>query len=413
MKNAIKTFVSTLALTPEMTSFLIENKTDFAVCNVQVDEANGLVTFDTVTNFAKVETLTLNRDEQAVWDMYYDFDSNKNSANVVMHAIENKSELTDDSYDNQGKITPIAGAMKGHTFGEFWAILTDEQKTIAISIAKAWLAYNHIDLTSFDFFLINEGNKFKDGDYVMGYDITHGVRLATRVMQASPQGFVTCVDSEGLFTLGKEYRAEIVAKETLSPRIQKELDSQYEIYNTNAETVRTMHFEKAIDIAERASKQSAKAFESIDKAKITTTGLVERYRAIFTKNEKYFTADEKVILTEKINLAEKAIEANVAEVRANTEIQNKEFERLMSLKLSSPDAIAKAVGDANKAKLNKALSVQFKAKVLEANNLIKAKAEAEAEAGEGKKEVSSKIANIKKAKTSEPKAKPQTEEAKA
>jgi len=382
MKSAIKKFVTSLGLSTEMTAFLLTNKLSFTVCNVII-EKNGTVSFDAVTDFYKVEKTTLTKDEQPVWDLYHDFNNTKNGANVLMSAIETGNPITDDSYDNQAKLTPSAGALKTMTFVQFWATLAQEQKTKAVEIGKNWLQANHIFKTSFEFFAINGKDvNFNEGEYLLGYDETYGTRLATRVLQSSPGGFVTCVDGEGLFTLGHSFRPELVAKEAVNAKAIAIIDPMFEGLNEESASMKEASIEKAMDIAERRAKASAKAFDSINDAKITTKGLLERYQALFDKNT--FTKEESEILTEKLATAKKNIEDGVeAVVKANAEKQ-KEFDRLMGLKLTSKDAIAKAVGDVNKAKLGKDLTEQVKAKIKEATaNLTPAKEEAQATKSKG------------------------------
>ena len=91
----------------------------------------------------------------------------KNGVAVLLHAIETGNAITNETYNQQSKITPKAELPKVKSFVQFWATLDQAQKTKAIEVAQAWLKYNHIEETSFDFFFINgtknlnlkEGNK--------------------------------------------------------------------------------------------------------------------------------------------------------------------------------------------------------------------------------------------------------------
>lgn len=374
MKSEIKKFVTGLGLSTEMTAFLLANKLSFTITNI-VKEKNGTVSFDAVSDYWKVEKTTLTKDEQPVWDLYHDFNSNKNAANVLMNAIETKTRITDESYDSQSKITPSTGALKSMTFVEFWGSLTQEQKTEGVVIGKQWLQENHIFKTSFEFFAINDQDvTFEEGDYLLGYDETYGTRLATRVLQASPNGFITCVDGEGLFSMGHFFRPEKVAKESLNAKVVEIIDNMYDGLNAESSQMKIDRIEKAIDIADRRAKASAKAFDSINDAKITTLGLLERYNTMFDKNINYFTKEERDILSEKLVTAKKTITEGIEAVKKASEEKLKEFDRLMALKLTSKDAIAKAVGDANKVKLTKELAEKFKAKVKDATEKLKAEA---------------------------------------
>ena len=75
----------------------------------------------------------------------------------------------------------------------------------------------------------------------------------------------------------------------------------------------------------------------------------------------------------------------------------------MALELTSKDAIAKAVGDANKVKLTKELAEQFKAKVKDATEKLKAEATPETENAttEAPKEATPKGTRKPKAPTNE------------
>ena len=373
MTKDLKKFIVALGLSNEMTAFLLENKLSFTVANIVI-EKNKTVTFDAITDFWKVEKTTLTQDEQPIWDLFHDFNSNKNGVNVLMSAIETGNPVDDSSFENQSKLTPKDGALKTMTFVQFWATLDQEQKTKAVAIGQQWLLENHIFMTSFEFFAINNQHRtYKDGDYLLGYDETYGIRLATKVLQASPNGFVTCVDGEGVFTLGHTFRPEEVVKETLNAKVVAIIDPMYDGLNEESAIMKSVAITKAMNIMERREKASAKAFDSIHDAKITTVGLLERYTNLYNKNT--FTKEESEILEEKLAIAKKTIEEGVAEVVKVTNEKKAEFDRLMALKLTSKDAIAKAVGDANKAKFNKELQAQFKERVREATDKLKADAE--------------------------------------
>ena len=386
MKKDVKAFVLGLGLTPEQVSFIETNKMSMAILNV-VFGKNKSVTFDMVTNFHIVENVELSRDEQAVFDLFYDFNSVKNGVAVILHSIENGNAITDATYNQQSKLTPSVELPKVDTFLQFWALLTQEQKTQAVKLATDWLIENHINETSFDFFIINgqNGLTMAEGDYIIGYDETQSMKTYTKVLQASPDGFVTGVNNSTYFTLNRSFRPRVVARELVPMEIADILDATFD--KLTEESVDQMDYRigKAMDIADRKAKASEKAFNSINDAKITTMGLLERYTALYTKNVNYFTQEEKDILSAKLVQSQKAITEGVEAVQKATEAKQKEFDRLMALKLTSADAIAKAVGDANKAKLGKDLLAKFKERVVEAKSALKPaepKAEAVAEVTE-------------------------------
>lgn len=373
MKAEIKKFVTGLGLTQETISFIEKNKMSMAVLNVEFGK-NKSVNFGMVSNFYIVEEVSLSRDEQAVFDLFYDFNSVKNGMAVILHSIETGNPITDETYNQQSKITPAKELPKVVTFPQFWATLSQEEKTKAVKIATEWLNENHIGETSFDFFTINGTGdaEIKDGDYLIGYDETNSMKSYTKVLQASPNGFITCVNNGSYFTLNRSFRPRVVAKEVIPAKIAEILDATFEKLSEESVDQMEYRIEKAMDIADRRAKASGKAFDSINDAKITTLGLLERYTNLYNKNT--FTKEESEILEEKLATAKKTIEDGIEAVRVANETRQKEFERLMALKLTSKDAIAKAVGDANKVKLTKELAEKFKAKVKDATDKLKAEA---------------------------------------
>ena len=378
MKAEIKKFVTGLGLTPEQIAFVEKNKMSMAILNV-VFGKNKSVNFDMVSNFHIFEKVELTRDEQAVFDLFYDFNSVKNGIAVILHSIETGNSITDETYNQQSKITPAKELPKVITFPQFWATLSQEEKTKAVKIATDWLNENHIGETSFDFFTINDTGdaEIKEGDYLIGYDETNSMKSYTKVLQASPSGFITCVNNGSYFTLNRSFRPRVVAKEVIPAKIAEILDATFEKLSEESVDQMEYRIEKAMDIAERRAKASGKAFDSINDAKITTLGLLERYTNLYNKNT--FTKEESEILEEKLATAKKTIEDGIEAVKVANETKQKEFDRLMALKLTSKDAIAKAVGDANKVKLTKELAEKFKAKVKDATDKLKAEATPETE----------------------------------
>lgn len=373
MKSEIKKFVTGLGLTPEQIAFVEKNKMSMAILNV-VFGKNKSVKFDMVTNFHIFEEVELSRDEQAVFDLFYDFNSTKNGIAVILHSIETGNSITDDTYNQQSKLTPAKELPKVVTFPQFWATLSQEEKTNAVKIATDWLTENHIGETSFDFFTINGTGdaEIKESDYLTGYDETNSMKTYSRVLQASPNGFVTCVNNGSYFTLNRSFRPKVVAREVIPAKVLEILDATFDKLSEESLDQMEYRIEKAMDIANRVAKASGKAFDSINDAKITTIGLWERYMAIYTKNT--FTKEESEILLEKLSIAHKTITDGIEAVKVANETKQKEFDRLMALKLTSKDAIAKAVGDANKVKLTKELAEQFKAKVKDATEKLKSEA---------------------------------------
>lgn len=373
MKTQFKKFIVALGLTPELTAFLENNKLSFAICNV-VRHKTGAVEFDAVTDYHMVEKTILTKEEQPVWDLFHDFKTIKNGVAVLLHAIETGNAITNETYNQQSKITPKAELPKVKSFVQFWATLDQAQKTKAIEVANGWLKYNHIEETSFDFFFIN-GTKnlnLKEGDYLMGYDATYGQRMATRVLQASPSGFVTCVDDGGHFTLGNPFKAEVVAREQIPSEVADILDATFNELNTEASEQKTAKLEKALDIADRRAKQSGKIFEQLMETKLSTKGLLDRAKETMSKYS--FDEEQAKALNDRFAEAEKAIKDGIEAVTKANEEKTKEFDRLMSLKLTTPDAIAKAVGDLNQAKLGKERTEQVRGKIKEAKEKLSTKA---------------------------------------
>ena len=345
MTTEHKNFVQALPATPAQKAFILINKLGFAIFNI-VFGKNGIVTFDTLSQFNVVESLSLDKPAQMVFDLFHDFNSTKNAIAVILHTIENNGTISDESYKNQSKITPaVEDYPKNATFAQFWAFLTDDQKAEAVRIAKAWLVSEHIAETSFEFFLTNgtNGVTLEDGQYVMGYDAMTGKKAMTRIFQASPGGLVTAIDNGGHFTLPKSFRAEVVSREQMPKEVTEILDEKYDALTEQADEQKTYRLDNAIKAADKAAEIAAKAEAKAEKTKAAE------------------------------------------ELKKSTDAKKKaEFDRLMALKLTSDDAIAKAAGDLNNAKLAKEQVEKVRAKIKDAKTALKAKADAAKEAAKGK-----------------------------
>jgi len=364
MQSEVKKFIANLdGLTEEQRKFLTANKMTFAVTNVSVDKKAGTVSFDSVTDFHIVERVTLNKDEQKVWDLFNDFNSPKNAMAVILNCIESNTGVNAESYKNQGKITPSREMPKVKTFSQFWATLNEEEQKKAIGVADGWLKSNHIAETSFEFFFINgtNGVNLQSGDYVLGYDATYGQQLATRVLQASPNGFVTCLDNGGYFTLSGNSKPQVVSKESLPAEIVEVLDKTFDKINEETQEHKDYRLEKAVKSTEKEAEAQAKAEAKAQK------------------------------------------EAKKLEEQAKKDAENVKLQaELEAMALNTPEAIKEAVEKLNQSKLAKETKETFRTKIKEAREQMKA------QAVESKK--AEKVETEPKA---QPKAKETTKEAQA
>lgn len=343
MQNSeLKKFIKGIeGLTADVIAFLLTNKMAFAVTNVEKNNKTGVVTLQTVTNFHIVENFSMTKDEQKVWDLFNDFTSAKNATAVILDCIESNTFVTSESYKNQGKITPKQELPKINTFCKFWELLDEGSKAQAVTIAERWLADNHINETSFDFFFVNgtNGVTLKAGDYVTGYDSHYGQTYYTRVFQASEKGFVTCLDNGGYFSLSGSSKPSVVSRESVPAEISKILDEVFVKLNDEVEEQKEYRLNKAMKFNEKITLEEVKKAEKEEKAK--------------AKEEAKALAD-----AEKLKV----------------------FEELNTMEINSIDDIKSAVEKMNSAKLAKEQTEIVRTRFNTIKDDLKAKQKAEKEA---------------------------------
>lgn len=367
--NSIKKFIATVAGQDEtLKSFLPSNLLALAIVGVTRHD-DGSVSFTEVADFSKVINYTLTKEEQVAWDLFNDFRSPKNATNVILHCIDNNIPIDGKIFDKEGKITalriigrdevkkddkvitegitPQPEFKKVVNFNDFWALLDEEDRKKVVLLAKNWLKAFHIDSVSFDFFQINDGSYGK-GTYVMAYDGTQADTFYTRVLQECPNGFITCVGNDGVFSLSTQTQPQIIDREVVPAKLVDKLDKQYDKFQEDLAIYREDRLGKAL----KQSERDAKAAEAEAKK-----------------------AEEK--------------KAKEAEKLAADQGKEKVMNELLALPMDTENQVAVVVGKLNTAGLNKVRKDKVKEAIKAAKAKIKEaakKAETEAKAKNEPKE---------------------------
>lgn len=341
-------------LTPEMTAFLMQNKIIISIANIKKTKKG--ISFTEIRNFHECKEIELTKAQLPCYDLFNDFDGKtKNAINTILNAIEEDRDLNHTDIKNQGAITAkgYEALKKIKYYNDFYEALTPEQQKTFERIAQNYLNFFHNGLSTFDFFAIQgENNQLETGDYATGYDTMTSNRFFTRILQATPGGYITGVDNGGYFSLSTFSKPEKIAKEAIPEDILQEIDETYEKFDSDVEIhkndIIAKEIKKAARLQAEADKEAAR-LEKLEKEAKAQAAKAEKAKPIFNKlnkmkldskeaitkivkeiNESDLAKDQISTLKEKIALAKTALgieprkapgadkkEAPKAEIQAN------------------------------------------------------------------------------------------------
>lgn len=308
-----KKFISGLGQTKEITAFLNANLVDYAIINL-TRNADNTITFTSILDFHIVETHTLDTAGQRAFELFGQFRNSKNAIACLLKAIETKKPITDDTFKNQSKITPAKyetaeKALK--TFGTFYAYLTDAQKAELSKISENWMKEAGFKDLMTDFYFINgeNGLNLKEKQIIKIYDPVYGQHIYSMVFIASPNGIVTCIDDEAVFSLSAESAKtiELVDSKKAPAEVSEFFLEKFNQYTEECEERKTDKLEKAIKLDDQRKKALKIANERAEKAEVSKKAL-EAKNVISAKELKAF---EKMKMTtkEEIEAVTKMIES--------------------------------------------------------------------------------------------------------
>lgn len=338
-----KKFIATLGQNAEISKFLqSDNLMEYAVINVNLKE-DGSAEFQTVENFYKVEKHDLDQGGQFVLELFAMFRNSKNAIASLLKHIETGKPITEATFKDQAKLTPKEFSdtqKKMRSFSEFWASLTPEQQTEVKILAINHFTSIGLDETGFQFFFLNgsNGQTLEAGQYVRLKDTIFGYSFITRVLQASPGGYVSLIDGNDLLTLSRESARtmQVIQPEKVPAEHKAELDKSYEKAKLAGEESRIDQLQKGAEMAQKAAdaqkladeKQAkaelAKKKSEAEKSKLESLTLnsmdeVKKFVETLNKKSANLIPAHKQELAEKVKAAKIAIKAKPAEATEATE----------------------------------------------------------------------------------------------
>jgi len=348
--NTTKTFFAGLGQTKELTNFIQnDNLIDFSILNIEKHKG-GIVTFMTITDFHKIENHRLDKAGQKSFELFQTFKNSKNAIACILKAIETEipSTIDAETFKAQSKLTPATYTNKEKslkTFGDFWNFLTPEQKISFGIVADTWMVTEGFETTNFDFFYTNDGKGgaiLTKGQFIRITDSVYGKRIFAMVTQASPNGFVSVMDGEEIFTLSKETASKmrLLTPEELPAEALEFFNATFKELEEDLSMSKTKKIEAGIiakdkkdvsdkiqlekdtklkEIQEKAKIDgiaSAKEFKILDALKLETTEEIAKIvNMINADGSNLITADKKA-LSEKIKTAKLAIKTKAEALKA-------------------------------------------------------------------------------------------------
>ena len=313
-KAEVKAFINSLEVSDEQKVMLEANMVSHICDNVEIDKRKGKVTFDAISDFVYIETLTLSNKEMWLFEFFHSFLNNKVAAIVIFYCLENKVPLSEQILKDKNRLTPKVMPTACKTFTDFYNQLSPEGKLEAQALAENWLNSYHDAKPALDFYFMNgsKGVTFVAGNYLKGYDDVNGNSIFAKVLYAAPKGFVLAATEEGFVSVTKAMNPTIITKEQVPTEFLsdiEEVDTEISDLLIDQKNTRVERLKKSFDAA--AKKAEA---------------------ALAAKAEK--------------EVADKAAAEAVA-------AKEEKFKQLMALELKTPADIEAAVAQLNDAKLNR------------------------------------------------------------
>lgn len=304
-----KKFIAGLFTDKKIANFIEnDNLMDFAILSIQPENEAGKINFQTLTNFWKLENHSLNRDEQFLFEIFGMFRNPKNAIASLLKHLETGKPITEKTFSDQAKLTPknfTDEQKKIRLFSTFFASLTEADRGKLATIAREHFYANGIDQTGFEFFFINgtNGTELKPGQFVRLKDTIGGFPILTVVYQASPEGYVSLLDTGGLLTLSYEASKlmQIVDEKDVPKEAKADLMKVYNTQKETDETDKITKLEIGAKLYQKSLEEKAKAEKKeADEAKKLADSTKEK--ATFEKMS-LSSMDEVKDFVKKLNTA--------------------------------------------------------------------------------------------------------------
>lgn len=311
-----------------------DNLMEFAVINVEPNDET--VKFDTLTSYFKLESFELDRNQQFAFELFTSgFRNSKNAVASLLKHIETGKPLTAKTFEQQAKLAPkvFTDKMKSvRTFTQFMNLLNPEQQATLCELSRGHFEALGIEETGFEFFHLNgeNGITLTRGEFVKIKDNMTGYSVVAKVLQASPKGYVSLVDTVGMMTLSKETAKSLVVvpQDKVPAESLKLINEVYNQEVENGETSRIVAFEKAEKLFDREvevkKKEDAKKekeeksttmFTRFSQIKLETAEKIEKFVKSINTNKSNLLPSHKVSLAEKIKQAKDKLKEDAKKVK--------------------------------------------------------------------------------------------------
>lgn len=347
-----------------------QNLLSHIIYDVSYDK-DGNLTFNELIDYVTINKYDkLSIGLQYGYEIFGLFRTPKNAVNTLLHHIEKGKYLTDESLINQAKFTPTnvdASRIKNvRSYKQFLDLMEefDYDKAELERIADSWAiaqGYTGYAGTMFADYYINpiEGGYTK-GDTVKLFDSLMAREIHAKVLQASPNGFLTIFTDgmELLLTTGTANtmrKVDSISTLEMSEEEQAKLESDFTTFVEELQVQRDKDVEAGLKRFERSEREMAKAI----KKKATEQARVEK------------STKSKEIANDLVKLRPQTLE-QIAEVR---NLINQHSDTLLKQHKTTLRAFLKRATTKAKAKAE-AEKLEAKAKA-EAKKQAEAKAEVE------------------------------------
>lgn len=400
--DGLKTKLEKFGQTPDEVKRAMTNKLHFAIFNIAFGK--DFITFETLSSFFTHEKITLPKAQVPVWDVYSScFYSMKNCINTLLFCIEEKVALTPALIDKQKSLAPKSGVRRGMSFSQFMASLTPQELEGLVTMCTVYRDTYFAGLSTFDEFIINDGQTFKEGDLITLFDRTMGETQVAIVIQASEGGFITAIgDNE--FTLTKCTNPRVISKESIDAELYAYLCETYGLITESLELDKVEAVLKLEKNLARLEKENER-LEASNSRKIEVIGAKAKKLGIESKELNAIVLKAKNGEATVEDLTAK-FESIVAQANKQAEAKRLEtFEKLKATPIATMDDIKVIKDEINKAGLLKEEVATLREKIVSAQATIQAneklaKDKAKAEAQKLKDEAKAKSEQEKAEKKS-------------
>lgn len=377
MANSIKTLVSLLGVNGINAKAVENNLFDHIIFDVSYDTDANL-SFSELVDFYKInryENLPLGL--QFAYELFGQFRNPKNAVNTILNHIENIKEFKAESFEKQAQFTPMQVEKDEiKDIRDFKGLLNliEAKKDVydidtLNALAIKWSELNGYTGTAgtmfSDFYITNDNDNLKKGTLVKVYDALFAKEIYAKVVQASPNGFLTLFadDMDLLITSETAKTIEIVEDFNLNEVTEEyktTFNQAYEEYIEDLSISREEKLEKAIKRLEKVNNElekKSKAKEKVISSKAlareilstkptTLEELAEARKLLNTNSDKLVKTHKDALRrifaynTNKAKAEAKAIkEALQAESKAKKEAEKAKKEAEKVAKVAVTDAI--------------------------------------------------------------------------